>query len=97
MKPLSHHNAGSTNPAIRPPDATRSPHEGIVNASNASTPPVVNYRRYPSLSDDGLPWFPRRSALESSSTEVKLPRFTSVRAIALLGIIALLTYLAITA
>lgn len=30
-----------------------------MNANQRHTPPTASHRRYPSLSDDGQPWFPR--------------------------------------
>lgn len=57
---------------------------------------MVPYRRYPSLSDDGQPWFPRRAESESVLVEQGHWRFTYVRIAALLGIIAIIVYLAAT-
>jgi hypothetical protein len=59
---------------------------------------VVPHRRYPSLCDDGQPYFPRLQrkiqAMEQSVTgsafrKSDLPYFLSVRIVALLAIIAI--------
>jgi hypothetical protein len=77
-----HRNTGNPNHAGRASHATHPPLAEVVHARSASCPSAVQDRRYPSLSDDGQPWF---------------PRYTYVRILALLGIIALVTCLALTA
>jgi hypothetical protein len=74
-----------------------------TRATNARPPPAITYRRYPSLSDDGQPYFPRlrrtrRSENETftvanSSGESDSSRFLSVRVIAMLAIIIIIAAL----
>ena len=81
---------------------TRSSSEREVHATSLRSPPVVPHRRYPSLSDDGQPYFPRlrrkKRPMEESMTvprasENDRPVFFSVRAIALLAIVAIIAAL----
>jgi hypothetical protein len=59
MKPDPHRNS-DTNHVVESTDPhTRSVRERGMHATNARPPPAVPYRRYPSLSDDGQPYFPR--------------------------------------
>lgn len=85
-----------------PPDENRSIRERRMHAADARPPPAISYRRYPSLSDDGQPWFPRlrrarRSADESaaanSANESDPSPFFSVRAFALLALVAIIAAL----
>jgi len=58
MKPQSYQDSDTrrnTTSAIK----NRSVRERGMHAANARPPPAVPYRRYPSLSDDGQPYFPR--------------------------------------
>jgi len=73
-----------------------------VQATSLRSPPVVPHRRYPSLSDDGQPWFPRASwsrgtETESSSAitsrEANPSEFSYVRVIAIAGIVAIIATL----
>lgn len=85
----------------------RSTRERGLHAANARPPPAVTYRRYPSLSDDGQPYFPRlrrarRSADKSaaavnSANESDPSPFFSVRAFALLAIVAIIAALVASA
>jgi hypothetical protein len=70
------------------------------HASHRHAPPAVPHRRYPSLCDDGQPRFPRapwsrdtssESPAARPSGESDLSRFPNVRAIALIGIAAIIT------
>lgn len=81
--------------------------EREVHATSLRSPPIVPYRRYPSLSDDGQPYFPhlRRTSrpMEESMTvapasvENDRPVFLSVRAIALVAIVAIIAALVASA
>ena len=69
-------------------------------ATSLRIPPAVPHRRYPSLSDDGQPYFPRlwrkkrtmeeSIAIARASVENERPVFLSVRAITLLAIVAII-------
>jgi hypothetical protein len=93
----TNHAARSTRPHV--PSVT----ERGIYATNARPPPAITYRRYPSLSDDGQPYFPRlrrtrRSENETftvanPSAESDSSRFLSVRVIALLAIIVIIATL----
>jgi len=66
---------------------------------NTDNPEIVTpQRRYPSLSDDGQPWFPRsrRPAASALSPPDNRIRLSWVRAISLLAIIAIIIALAAT-
>jgi hypothetical protein len=77
-----------------------------MHAVNARPPPAVPYRPYPSLSDDGQPWFPRRRRARRPADEIESliaaspanetdhSLFFSVRAVALLAIVIILVALA---
>ena len=103
MKPQPHRNAGAHPDAGRSPTGTRFVSEREVNPANLRSPPVVPHRRYPSLSDDGLPYFPRLQPKtrrrEESVTVTRVavqkdqPIFSSVRAIAVLAIVAIIAVL----
>ena len=77
--------------------------ERAVHATSLRPPPIIPHRRYPSLSDDGQPYFPhlrRKSrpieesmAVERASVENDRPVFWSVRVIALLAIVAIIAAL----
>jgi hypothetical protein len=83
---------------------TGSARERGMHAVNARPPPAVHYRRYPSLSDDGQPYFPRlrrarhsaneRAPVMNSANESHASPFFSVRLFALLAIVALIAALA---
>lgn len=71
-------------------------------ATHRHSPAVIPHRRYPSLSDDGQPFFPRsrpprRSATESatatSASEGNRSRIPYVRVFSLLAIIAIIAAL----
>jgi hypothetical protein len=78
-----------------------------MHAANARPPPAVPYRRYPSLSDDGQPYFPRlrrarrtidgATVPESAANENDQSPFFSVRAFAFLAIVAIIAALVATA
>ena len=103
MKPQPHRNAGAYHDAGRSPTGTRSGSEREVHATILRNPPVVTHRRYPSLSDDGQPYFPRfrrksRRMLESTTVarapvDNDRPVSLSVRAVALLVIVAIIAAL----
>lgn len=95
MKPTPFRNAGHPHDAGRPPHATSSRNEGGLHAGNRCSSSVVPDRRYPSLSDDGQPWFPRRLTPESNPLKANGPPFAYVRMLALLGIIAIIIFLVI--
>ena len=91
------HAVRSTGPHI--PSMT----ERGMHATNARPPPAITYRRYPSLSDDGQPYFPRLRRTRRSENETftvanfaaesDSSRFISVRLIALLAIIVIIAAL----
>lgn len=103
MKPQSyrdseaHHTNGSN--AVE----SRSTRERGMHAVNARPPPAVLYRRYPSLSDDGQPYFPRlrrarRNPEENVSVvnpanENDVSPFFSVRVVAFLLLVAIIAAL----
>lgn len=67
-------------------------HQNTDNPEN-----VTPQRRYPSLSDDGQPWFPRsRRSAASALFPDNRSRISWVRALALLAIIAIIVALATT-
>lgn len=104
MKPQSyrdseaHHTIGSNTVE------SRFIRERGMHAVNARPPPAVAYRRYPSLSDDGQPWFPRlrrarRNADENVSVvnranENDVSPLFSVRVVAFLLLVAIIAALA---
>ncbi len=66
------------------------------------SPPRFPARRYPSLSDDGQPWFPRRRPARSSNTESETREerpalLSSVRVISVLAIVIIVAFLAVFA
>jgi len=92
--PEAHHITGSNRVGHR------SSGERGIHAVNARPPPTALYRRYPSLSDDGQPWFPRarrnadkKIAVVNSANERDLLPFFSVRTIALLAIVVIIATL----
>jgi hypothetical protein len=82
MKPTTHPDRGA--PCLRTPvaDAARTTPEGGGHAHRPAALAAASYRRYPSLSDDGEPWFPL------------FARVLTVRAIALTALLALILILA---
>ncbi len=92
------------NPHVQPIDGAILGVGPIERPSNPlpRPPPSEPRRRYPSLSDDGQPWFPRfpwprwrdTEADEALRGERSEPPFLSVRAIALLLFAALIAALA---
>ena len=73
-----------------------------MHANSRRSPPAVPHRRYPSLSDDGQPWFPhapglRGTKIESSSAltsrEANPSEFSYVRVIAIAVIVAIIATL----
>ena len=103
MKQQPHQNIGAHGGASRSPQKTHSPREDGMNANRRLTPPTVLHRRYPSLSDDGQPWFPRAPWSRQSenepapaNTSLKDGRseFPFVRAIALIAIVVIVAVLA---
>lgn len=105
MNPNRHQNS-DTNHVAASTASPRSVPERGMHATNARPPPAVSYRRYPSLSDDGQPCFPRlrrfrRSADETATvapaTRTDSSPFLSVRALALAAIIVIVVLLAATA
>jgi hypothetical protein len=106
MKPQSHRNTRTPHDAGRSPRETRSAREGGMHANNRRSPPAVPHRRYPSLSDDGQPWFPRApwsrgTETESSSAitsrEASPSEFSYVRVIAIAAIVAIIATLVASA
>ncbi len=92
--PEAHHITGSN--LVR----HRSSCERGMHAVNARPPPTALYRRYPSLSDDGQPWFPRarrnadkKITVVNPANERDLSPFFSVRTIALLAIVVIIATL----
>lgn len=72
--------------------------EGTEGARRS--PPPFPARRYPSLSDDGQPWFPRRrptrpSDAESESGEERPALLSSVRVISVIAIVIIVALLAV--
>ncbi len=74
-----------------------------MHAVNARPPPAVPCRRYPSLSDDGQPYFPRlrrtRRNAEDNATmdranENDGTRFFSARVLAFVLLVAIIAVLA---
>jgi hypothetical protein len=103
MKLNPHRNSDINHAAESSDLRTRSVRERGMHATNARPPPAITYRRYPSLSDDGQPYFPRlrrtrRSENETftvanSSADSGSSPFLSVRVIALLAIIVIIATL----
>lgn len=102
MNPHYYRNSES-DPVTGSPVGNRSIRERGMHAVNARPPPAVPYRRYPSLSDDGQPYFPRlrrarRNAEEAvsvvhSANEGHRSPFFSVRAFAFLVIVVIIAAL----
>jgi hypothetical protein len=103
MKPQSHRDSDAHRISHSNAVENRATRERGMHAVNARPPPAVPYRRYPSLSDDGQPYFPRlrrarRSTNEdmtaaSSANESDHSPFFSVRAFALLAIVIIIAAL----
>jgi hypothetical protein len=103
MKPQPHRRPDAPGNTGSIPLADRSTHERGMHAINARPPPAVPYRRYPSLSDDGQPYFPRlrraRRTADATPTMMVAANdndrspFFSVRAFALLAIVAIVAAL----
>ena len=103
MKPHSNQDS-ETHPATGPnAGENRSTRERGMHAVNARPPPAVPHRRYPSLSDDGQPYFPRlrrtrRDAeapvTSDEASENDGSRFFSVRVVAFLLLVAIIVALA---
>ena len=103
MKPQPHRNADTHRDTGRPSPETCSVSEREVDATGLHRPPLIPHRRYPSLSDDGQPYFPRlrrkRRTMEKSMTvarpsvESDEPVFLSVRVISLLAIVVIIAVL----
>lgn len=70
-----------------------------MNANRRHIPPSIPHRRYPSLSDDGQPWFPRAPWSRQSEKENPVdPSFENIRSSFLyIRLITLLVILAIIA
>lgn len=76
-------------------------------STNVRSSPIIPFRRYPSLSDDGQPYFPRlrrsqRAMAETAHHTHTAPMndhapFLSVRVIALLAIVLIIVALAAAA
>lgn len=107
MKPQSYRDSEAHHTTNSKAAESRSTRERGMHAVNARPPPTVMYRRYPSLSDDGQPWFPRlRRARRSPDENVSAvnranendvsPVF-SVRAFALLAIVVIIAALVASA
>lgn len=68
-----------------------------MHAAHARPPPAVPYRRYPSLSGDGQPCFPHlqrtRGTADADVTMIEPSPLFSVRAFALLAIVAIVATL----
>jgi hypothetical protein len=86
---------------------TRSAGERETHVTSLRSPPVMPYRRYPSLSDDGQPYFPRfwktsrrveETTSESSPTVTtdRLP-FPTARTLAAVAFVVLIVILLATA
>ena len=69
MKTLPHRNT------LAPDSAGRGVRESLASSQGAMHPharraaPVIPHRRYPSLCDDGQPWFPRAPWSREAKTE----------------------------
>ena len=103
MKSPCHRHAEANRTADTNRGENRSIRERGMHAVNARPPPPVLYRRYPSLSDDGQPYFPRlrrtRPNAEDNATmdpanENDGSRFFSVRVVAFLLLVAIIAALA---
>jgi hypothetical protein len=100
MKHQPHQNPDTHNVAGRSHHKTTSSGEQM-NANRRHIAPSIPYRRYPSLSDDGQPWFPRApwsrqlksETSTNSSLEENRSQFSHIRLIALLGILAFIALL----
>src|SRR3954471_20154045 len=103
MKPQYHRYSESDPVAGSTPVNHRSTGERGLHAFNARPPSAVQYRRYPSLSDDGQSWFPRlrrapisadhsAAALNSANESGQSPLFAA-RAFVLLAIVAVMAAL----
>lgn len=107
MKPHYHRDPEAHRATDSTVGAHRSTRERGMHAVNARPPPAVLYRRYPSLSDDGQPYFPRlRRARRSADEKVNAVNrvnentrapFFSVRAFALLAIAVIIAALVASA
>ena len=69
MKPNPHRNPDTNHVAESTDPHTRSVRERGMHATDVRPPPAVPYRRYPSLSDDGQPYFPRLRRARRSADE----------------------------
>ena len=107
MKPPSYRDSEAHHTTGPNTVESRSIRERGMHAVNARPPPAVPYRRYPSLSDDGQPWFPRlrrarRNPAETvsvvrSANEKDVAPFFSVRAFAFLAIVVIIAALVASA
>lgn len=103
MKPQSYRDSEADHTTGSNAVESRSTRERGMHAVNARPPPAVAYRRYPSLSDDGQPWFPRlrrarrnpdeNVSVVNRANENDVSSFFSVRAFALLAIVAIIAAL----
>lgn len=102
MKPQPPQNTAARRDAGRASHKTHSSSEGGLHVNGRRTPPAIPHWRYPSLSDDGQPWFPRapgsrQSEIESpsaiTSREENPTEFPYVRMIAIAGIIVIIAAL----
>lgn len=100
MQHQPHQSPTTLSVAGRPHHGTPSSGEGM-NANRRPIAPSIPHRRYPSLSDDGQPWFPRapwsrqpkNETSTNSSLEENRSQFSYIRLIALLGILAIIALL----
>src|SRR5688572_18805432 len=104
MKPQPHSRFGAHRDAVRPSPETGSVTERRMYPKTAHNPSGIPHRRYPSLSEDGQPYFPslRRSIRRADealfgandrSDRSAAQTFLSVRAIALVAIIVIIAAL----
>lgn len=100
MKSQSHTNSNAHRGTDSTPWENDSIRDRGMHATNARPPAAVPYRRYPSLSDDGQPYFPRlrraRRTIDGAivpdpvGNENEESSFFSVRAFAVLAIVAII-------
>ena len=102
MKPQPPQNTPAHRDPGRASHETHPSSEGGLHVNGRRPPPAVPHRRYPSLSDDGQPWFPRAPGSRRSETtsppaitsrEENPAEFSYVRMIAIAGIIVIIAAL----
>src|SRR5690606_23949310 len=95
MKTKPHPNAGPQSEPNGFPSKFRSVSNGGVPVASLNPPPAAAPRGYPSLCDDGQPYFPRRPRIERSRpVEPAWLGFPWIRLIAVLVLIVIMAALA---